>query len=107
MSLLMRILIAVSIAACADVVWADELNLREGATAISRDVYGLHMFVLYICCGIGVVVFAAMIYSMYMHRKSMGAVAAQFHHNTKLEILWTIIPLLDSRRDGDSCDRDV
>lgn len=94
MSLPMRILIAASIAACADVVWADELNMREGATAISRDVYGLHMLVLYICCGISVVVFGAMIYSMYVHRKSVGAVAAQFHDNTKLELLWTIIPLL-------------
>jgi len=50
------------------------------------------MFVLYICCVIGVVVFGAMGYSMYTHRKSQGAVAAQFHDNTRLEVLWTIIP---------------
>ncbi len=93
MKLLMRVLLGVSIAACADAAWADKWNMRQGATAISRDVYGLHMFVLYICCAIGVVVFSAMLYSMYMHRKSTGAVPAQFHDNTKLEILWTIIPL--------------
>ena len=82
MNLLMRVLVGVSIAGCAGGVWADELNLRQGATAISHDVYGLHMFVLYICCVIGVVVFGAMGYSMYTHRKSQGAVAAQFHDNT-------------------------
>jgi cytochrome c oxidase subunit 2 len=31
---------------------------------------------------------------MYAHRKSVGAVASQFHENTRVEILWTIIPLL-------------
>jgi cytochrome c oxidase subunit II len=92
MNLLMRVLVGISIAGCAGGVWADEFNLRQGATAISQDVYGLHMFVLYICCVIGVVVFGAMGYSMYTHRKSQGAVAAQFHDNTRLEVLWTIIP---------------
>ncbi len=94
MNLLMRVLVCVPIAAGADAAWADKLNLMQGATAISRDAFGLHMLVLYICCAIGVVVFAAMLYSMYVHRKSAGAVAAQFHDNTKLEILWTIIPLV-------------
>ena len=94
MNLLMRVLVGVSIAGCAGGVWADEFNLRQGATAISHDVYGLHMFVLYICCVIGVVVFGAMGYSMYAHRKSMGAVPAHFHDNTRLEVLWTIIPAL-------------
>lgn len=94
MNLLMRVLVCVPIAAGADAAWADKLNLMQGATAISRDAFGLHMLVLYICCAIGVVVFAVMLYSMYVHRKSAGAVAAQFHGNTKLEILWTIIPLV-------------
>ena len=94
MNLLKRILVGISIAACAGGAWADEFNLRQGATAISHDVYGLHMFVLYICCAIGVVVFGAMGYSMYAHRKSVGAVPAQFHENTRVEILWTIVPLL-------------
>ena len=94
MNLLMRILVVVSIATWADGTWADEVNLREGATSISHSVFGLHMFVFYICCIIGVIVFSAMGYSMYVHRKSVGAVPAHFHENTRVEILWTIIPLL-------------
>lgn len=70
------------------------LNLREGVTKISHDVYGLHMLILWICVLIGVVVFGAMFYSIYHHRKSKGAVAAQFHESTKIELIWTIIPFL-------------
>ena len=70
------------------------LNLREGVTRISHEVYELHMVVLVICTLIGIVVFGTMIVSMLMHRKSMGAVPATFHENTRLEILWTIIPIV-------------
>ena len=93
-NLFVRVLVGLVVAGAASAGWADELNLRQGVTEISHDVYGLHMFVLYICCGIGIVVFGVMGYSMYHHRKSVGAVPAQFHENTRLEILWTIIPLL-------------
>ncbi len=68
------------------------LNLMEGATELSRDVYGLHMWVFWICVVIGIIVFGAMFYSIYYHRKSMGHKAEQFHESTTIEILWTIIP---------------
>lgn len=75
--------------------WADRvLNLREGVTEVSRDAYNLHMIVLWICVVIGVVVFGAMIYSMFAHRKSKGAVAATFHESHKVEVLWTVIPFM-------------
>jgi cytochrome c oxidase, subunit II len=70
------------------------LNMPQGVTKISRDVYDLHMLTLWICVGIGVVVFATMFYSIYRHRKSKGAVAAQFHESTVVEMLWTIVPFL-------------
>ncbi|CAN0100746.1 unnamed protein product, partial [Phaeothamnion confervicola] len=48
----------------------------------------------YICVGIGVVVFGAILYSVFAFRKSAGAKAAQWHESTKVEILWTIIPFM-------------
>jgi cytochrome c oxidase subunit II len=90
---MMRVVAGVLSVGFAIAASADEFNMRQGVTTISHAVYGLHMFVLYICCGIGVVVFAAMGYSIYAHRRSAGAQPAQFHENTRLEILWTIIPL--------------
>jgi len=74
--------------------WADtQLNLTKGVTAVSREVYDLHMLSLYICTAIGVIVFGAMFWSMIFHRKSKGAKAADFHESTKVEILWTAIPI--------------
>ena len=70
------------------------LNMTEGVTPISRDLYSLHMIVFWICVVIGVVVFAAMIWSIIFHRKSRGAVAANFHESTTVEIIWTVVPLL-------------
>jgi cytochrome c oxidase subunit 2 len=76
-------------------VWADmQLNLTKGVTEISREVYDLHMLVMYICTAIGIVVFGAMFWSMAFHRKSKGAKAADFHESTKVEILWTAIPII-------------
>ncbi|WP_445772486.1 cytochrome c oxidase subunit II [Shewanella sp.] len=70
------------------------LNMTQGVTDISGQVYNLHMTILYICCAIGLVVFGIMIYSMIYHRKSKGAVAANFHESTKVEIAWTVIPFI-------------
>lgn len=70
------------------------LNLSPGVTQLSRDIYDLHMYILWICVAIGVGVYGMMVYSIMHHRKSKGAVPAHFHENTKLEVVWTIIPFV-------------
>jgi len=70
------------------------LNMTEGVTPISRDIFSLHMLVFWICVAIGVGVFAVMAWSIFHHRKSKGAQAANFHESTTVEIVWTVIPLL-------------
>jgi len=70
------------------------LNMRTGATPTSAQVYDLHMTIFLICCAIGLLVFGAMIYSIIRHRKSRGAVAAQFHESTTAEIAWTVVPIV-------------
>ncbi|MFN3578875.1 MAG: cytochrome c oxidase subunit II [Pseudomonas sp.] len=72
--------------------WA--FNMPKGVTDISNAIYDLHMLIFWICVVIGVIVFSIMFYSMFMHRKSKGAVPAKFHENVGVEILWTVIPLL-------------
>jgi cytochrome c oxidase subunit II len=71
-----------------------QYNMPKGVTSISQEVYDLHMVIFYICCVIGVIVFGAMFWSMFAHRKSKGAVAEQFHGSVKMEILWTAIPVV-------------
>lgn len=84
--------------------WADDpsaasgwrlLNLPVGVTSISRDVYSIHMMAFWVCVAIGILVFGVMIWSIVFHRRSRGAVAdVTLVHNTKVEILWTTIPVL-------------
>ena len=62
-------------------VGTSQYNLPVGVTDISRDVYELHMTIFYICCVIGLVVFAIMFWAIIHHRKSKGAVPAQFHRD--------------------------
>ena len=71
-----------------------QLNMSQGVTPISRDVYNLHMVCMAVCAVIGVVVFGVMIYSLVHHRKSKGYKAASFHDNPRLELIWSIIPFL-------------
>ena len=70
------------------------VNMRPGVTEVGHRIYDLHMYVLWVCVAIGVVVFGAMFYSIYAHRKSRGPVASHFHESTKLEIAWTVAPFL-------------
>jgi cytochrome c oxidase subunit 2 len=71
-----------------------KLNLTEGVTPISQDLYGLHMLVFWICVVIAVLVFSVMAWSIFYHRKSRGAKASNFHESTTVEIIWTVAPLL-------------
>ena len=71
-----------------------QLNMTPGVTATSQNVQWLHNLALGICVVIGVLVFGAMAYAMVKFRKSKGAVAAQFSHNTVAEVIWTIVPIV-------------
>lgn len=70
------------------------LNLPTPATDIARQIYDLHTITMWIIVGIAVVVYGAMFYSILKHRKSVGYKAANFHHSTMVEIIWTTIPFL-------------
>jgi cytochrome c oxidase subunit 2 len=91
-----RLLPALLITALAPgAAWADrEWNLQPPVTPIAREIFELHAIIFWICVVIFVVVFGAMGYSIYAHRKSKGHVAEQFHENTTVEIIWTVIPFI-------------
>ena len=72
----------------------DDLNMTEGVTAISKEVFDLHMLIFWICVVIGLVVFGIMFYSMFAFTKKKNPSPASFHENTKLELAWTVVPFL-------------
>lgn len=98
----LRCSLATALLALPAAAWAEggmpqrwQLNLTPGVTASSQAAYEMHMIMLWICVAIGVVVFGAMGYAMWNFRKSKGAVAdTTFVHNTKMEVIWTTIPVL-------------
>ena len=71
-----------------------QTNMPQSVTQVGQDIYGLHMLIFWICVVIGVGVFAWMFYSIYAYRKSRGAKAANFHENTTVEVLWTVVPFI-------------
>ena len=70
------------------------IKLPTPATDIARQIYDLHTITMWIIVGIAVVVYGAMFYSILKHRKSVGYKAANFHHSTMVEIIWTVIPFI-------------
>lgn len=70
------------------------LNMPRGVTPVSHEVYGLHMFMFWVCVGIGVIVFGYLLWAMIFHRKSVGHKPAQFHEHLGAEIAWTVVPFL-------------
>ena len=71
-----------------------EMNMRPGVTETSLEAYDLHMMVIWVMTGIAVVVFGAMFYSFIFHRKSKHPTPATWSHSTKVEIIWTTIPII-------------
>ena len=70
------------------------LNFQKPVTETARQIFGLHTATMWIIVGIAIVVYGAMFYSILKHRKSVGHKAANFHHNTMVEVIWTTIPFI-------------
>ncbi|MEO8344888.1 MAG: cytochrome c oxidase subunit II [Betaproteobacteria bacterium] len=69
-------------------------DLQPPVTPMARQMYELNVYIFWICVIIFCAVFGVMFYSIFRHRKSIGHKAAQFHENTTVEIVWTVIPFL-------------
>ena len=73
---------------------AYQMNLQPPVTRIAGEIYELHTLMMIIIVIVFLLVFSVMFYSIFKHRKSVGAKAAQFHESTTVEIIWTVIPLV-------------
>jgi cytochrome c oxidase subunit 2 len=71
-----------------------DYDLQPPVSPIAQQMYELNVYIFWICVVIFVVVFGVMFYSIFKHRKSVGHKAAQFHENTTVEIVWTVIPFV-------------
>jgi cytochrome c oxidase subunit 2 len=88
------VLLLMSVIAMAAGGESSSINMPSGVTEVGRQIYDLHMIILWICIVIGAVVFGVMFYSIIYHRKSLGVTPATFHESTTVEIAWTVIPFI-------------
>ncbi len=82
------------LASFSTLTFADEFNLREGVTDMSRRIQDLHHLSLAVCVVVGIIVFGAMFYSIVAHRRSRHPKPADFHESLLVEIVWTTVPIL-------------
>ena len=87
-------MLAVLAAAFSGLAMGLEWNLQPAASRIASDIHGLHEYVMILVTVIFVGVFGFMFWACYAHRKSKGHKAEQFHENTTVEVIWTVIPAL-------------
>ena len=72
----------------------NQLNLHPPVTRIAEEQHFLHWMLMIICTVIFIGVFGVMFYSIWKHRKSKGAKAANFHESVTVEVVWTVIPFI-------------
>ncbi len=72
----------------------NQFNLHPAVTPVAAEQRWLNDYVMIICAIIFVGVFGVMFYSMFMHRKSRGYKAANFHESTTIEVIWTVVPFM-------------
>ena len=86
--------LAVLAAAFSGLAMGLEWNLQPAASRIAADIHGLHEYVMILVTVIFVGVFAFMFWACYAHRKDKGHKPEQFHENTTVEVIWTVIPAI-------------
>src|SRR5688572_18421381 len=77
---------------CADNGPQDFLNYQSGPNAEKAD--NLWDITILIAAVIFVIVEGLLVYALFKFRHKPGREAAQFHGNTKLEIILTLVPAL-------------
>src|SRR4051812_27558057 len=66
----------------------------ESASSYSGDVDTLFSFLLLICAFFTLLIFVLIVYYVLKYRRRPGVVPVHVGTNMKLEITWTVIPLL-------------
>ena len=86
------VMIATSAHAAAPQPW--QLNLQPPAGSIAEMATNLHNLLLVVITAISLFVLALLIYVGVRFRASQNPKASKTSHNTVIEILWTVIPVL-------------
>jgi cytochrome c oxidase subunit 2 len=91
LALALALVFAASLAlALAPAALANFITPKSGGSPNADQISTLYKLVLYVAAVVFLIVEGALVYSLYRFRAKKGAVAAQIHGNTTLEIGWTV-----------------
>lgn len=72
-----------------------QLSFQEPATDLMSDIISFHSYILMpIITGISLLVLGLLLYIMFRFNSKRNVVASTTTHNTVIEILWTVIPVI-------------
>ena len=72
-----------------------QLGFSEPATELMSDVIAFHSYILMpIITGISILVLALLLYIAYRYNSNRNQIASTTTHNTLIEVLWTVIPVI-------------
>jgi cytochrome c oxidase subunit 2 len=68
---------------------------QEQVTEVGRQAAGFHNYwLLTVCAGISALVLILMLYAMFFFRRGANPTPSRTSHNTAIEVIWTVIPVL-------------
>jgi len=71
-----------------------QTGLQAAATPTMERINSFHNMLLYIIVAISLFVLALMVYAMVRFRKSANPTPSRTTHNTLIEVLWTVVPIV-------------
>jgi cytochrome c oxidase subunit 2 len=71
-----------------------QMNMQTPVTEVARDVVAFHNALLWIITAISVFVLALLVYVVFKFNEKANPVPSRTTHNTTVEVLWTIVPIL-------------
>lgn len=71
-----------------------QINFQEAVTPVAEHIHKFHSFLLYIITFVAAFVFVLLLIVIFRFNAKANPKPALFAHNTKLEIIWTVIPVI-------------
>ena len=71
-----------------------QMGLQDAATPVAEGIHWLHTFLMYIITAISLFVMGLMLYIIVKFNHKANPVPSKTTHNTMIEVLWTVIPIL-------------
>lgn len=71
-----------------------ELGMQPAASPVMREITGFHDFLLWIIFSIAVFVLVLLVYVMVRFRASANPTPSRTTHNSVIEVIWTVVPIL-------------